>query len=227
MRVYDFLQSQLDEGIISERIRYLSNASCSISTFEKARAFVEVLDHNWKAAYGPIVIGSRAKNWLPSMASKRLVSPSNSRDKHECLNQHPHLYDLVLEVLALTPLKSPGFRAALGWADSVSTDILLKQFSSALKTSPKRTRIITLITHFGQIYAQKIVSTEFLDSLREIVQDVPWVPVNSSRDPEAINRTKHALLSETKLRAPFRQVYWRDISADSINFLRAMGCTSE
>ena len=83
MRVYDFLKSQLDEGIVSERIRYLSNASYSVSTFEKARAFVEILDDNWKAAYEPIVIESRTTTWLPSIASKPLVSPSNSRDKHE------------------------------------------------------------------------------------------------------------------------------------------------
>jgi hypothetical protein len=225
MRAYGFLKSQLDQGIISERIRYLSNASHSISTFEKARALVKILDDNWEDAYGPIVVEARTITWLPSIRSKPLVSPSKSRDRHEGLNQHPHLYDLVLEVLTFTPLKSPGFRKALGWSDSVSTDVLLRQFSSALKTSPIKARIITLITHLGQLQAERMMSAEFLDDLRKIVQDVAWVPV-SSRDPEAMSLTKYALLSETKLQFPFRQVHWRDISNDSIDFLGAMGCSS-
>ena len=44
MRVYDFLKSQLDQGIISERIKYLSNAGHSISAYEKEKALVKVLD---------------------------------------------------------------------------------------------------------------------------------------------------------------------------------------
>ena len=225
LRAYDFLKSQLDQGIISERIRYLSNASHSMPTFEKAKALVEILDDNWEDNYGPIVVGARTITWLPSIYSKPLVSPSKSRDRHEGLNQHPHLYDLVLEVLALTPLKSPGFRKALGWSDSVSTDVLLRQFSSALTTSSMKARIITLITHLGQLHAKHIISAEFLDDLRKIVHDKVWVPV-SSRDPEAMSLTKYALLSETKLQSPFRQVHWRDISNDSIDFLSAMGCSS-
>jgi len=228
MRVYDFLKSQLDQGIVSERIGYLSNVGHSISTFEKAKVFVEMLNDNWKDAYGPIVVESRTKTWLPSIASKPLVSPSNSRDKYEGQNQHPHLYDLVFEVLTLTPLKSSGFRKAIGWSDGVSTDVLLRQFSSAL-TSPsprKQARIIKLITHFGQLHARDMLPAEFLVNLRNIVRDIAWVPISSSQDPEAMNLTKYALLSETKLRLPFRQVYWRDISNDSITFLRAMGCTS-
>ena len=225
MRAYDFLKSELDKGIISERIKYLSNANHSISTFEKAKALVKILDNNWEDAYGPIVVEARTITWLPSVYSKPLVSPSKSRDRHEGLNQHPHLYDLVLEILAFTPLKSPGFRKALGWSDSVSTDVLLQQFSSALKTSSMKARIITLITHLGQLHAKRIISAEFLDDLRSIVQDKTWVPV-SSRDLEAMSLTKYALLSETKLQYPFRQVHWRDISNDSIHFLSAMGCSS-
>jgi hypothetical protein len=224
MRAYDFLKSQLDQGIISERIKYLSNANHSISTYEKAKALVKILDDNWKDGYGPIVVEARTITWLPSVCSQPLVPPSKSRDKHEGLNQHPNLYDLVLEVLPLTPLKSPGFRKALGWSDSVSADVLLRQFSSALalKTS---SRIITLITHLGQLHAKGMISTQFLDDLRKIVHDEAWVPV-SSRDSEAMSLTKYALLSETKLQFPFRQVHWRGISTDSMNFLRAMGCSS-
>ena len=44
MRVYDFLKSQLDQGIISEHIKYLSNAGHSISAYEKEKALVKVLD---------------------------------------------------------------------------------------------------------------------------------------------------------------------------------------
>jgi hypothetical protein len=225
MRVYGFLKSQLDQGIISERIKYLSNASHSFSTVEKAKAFVEILDDNWKDAYGPIVVEARTIVWLPSVYSKPLFPPSKSRDRHEGLSQHPHLYDLVWEVLAFTPLKSPGFRKALGWSDSVSTDVLLRQFSSALKTSSMKSRIITLITYLGQLHAKRMISAEFLNDLRQIVQDEAWVPV-SSRDPDAMSLTKYALLSETKLRSPFMQVHWRDISNDSIDFLSDMGCSS-
>ena len=223
MRVYDFLKSQLDQEIVSERIRYLSNASHSTSTFEKAKAFVKILDGNWDNAYSQIVEEARATNWLPS---RPLVSPSKSRDKHEGLNQHPHLYDLVLEVLSIDPLKSLGFRRALGWSDSVSTDVLLRQFSSALRPPSMKSRIITLVTHFGQLHAKGMISAEFLADLGNIVQDIAWVPVNSSQNPDAMSLTKYALLSETKLRAPFRKVYWQDISNDSINFLSSMGCTS-
>lgn len=233
MRAYNFLKFQLDQGIISERIRYLSNASHSSSTFqhtfEKAKALVEILDDNWKDAYGPIVVEARAITWLPSVCYKPLVSPSKSRDRHQGLNQHPHLYDLVLEVLALTPLKTTGFRKALGWSDSVSTDVLLRQFSSALTTSGSsmKARIITLITHLGQLHAKRMISAEFLDDLHKIVHDKEWVPVSSrDGDREAMSLTKYALLSKTKLQSPFRQVYWRDISNDSIDFLSAMGCSS-
>ena len=225
MRAYDFLKSQLDQGIVSERIKYLSNASHSVSTFEKAKALIKILDENWEDAYGPIVVEARTITWLPSVCSNPLLSPIKSRDRYEGLNQHPHLYDLVLEVLALTPLKAPGFRKALGWSDSVPTDVLLRQFSSALKTSSKKSRIVTLITHLGQLHAKRMISAEFLDDLRQIVHDKAWVPV-SSRDPEAMSLTKYALLSETKLQSPFRQVRWRDISNDSIDFLSAMGCSS-
>ena len=225
MRAYDFLKSELDQGIISERIIYLSNASQSFSTFDKAKALVKILDDDWEDAYSPIIVEARTITWLPSVYYKPLVSPAKSRDRHEGLNQHPHLYDLVLEVLALTPLKSPGFRKALGWSDSVSTDVLLQQFSSALTASSKKARIITLITHLGQLHAKRMISAEFLDELRTIVNDKAWVPV-SSRNPETMSLTKYALLSETKLQSPFGQVYWRDISNDSINFLSAMGCSS-
>ena len=225
MRAYDFLKSELDQGIISERIKYLSNVSHSISMYEKAKALIEILDDNWEDSYGPIIEETRTVAWLPSAYSKPLVPPSKSRDRHEGLNQHPHLYDLVLEVLDFTPLKSPGFRKALGWSDSVYTDVLLRQFSSALKSSSTKARIITLITHLGQLYAKRRVSAEFLDDLRIIVQDKAWVPV-SSPDPEAMCLTKYALLSETKLQSPFRQVLWRGISNDSIEFLSAMGCSS-
>ena len=227
MRAYGFLKSQLDQGIVSERIRYLSNASHSISTYEKAKALVKILDDNWEDAYGPIVVEARSITWLPSVCSQPLVPPSKSRDRHKGLNQHPYLYDLVLEVLTLTPLKSPGFREALGWSDNLSSDVLLRQFSSALsvKTSSIKARIITLITHLGQLHAKRIISAEFLDDLRNIVHEEEWVPVVSSRDPEAMSLTKYALLSETKLQAPFRQVHWRDISDDSIHFLSAMGCS--
>ena len=227
MRAYGFLKSQLDQGIISERIRYLSNARHSISTYEKAKALIKILDDNWEDAYGPIVVDARTITWLPSVCSEPLVSPSKSRDRHKGLNQHPYLYDLVLEVLTFTPLKSSGFRKALGWSDNLSDDILLRQFSSALrpKTSSIKARITTLITHLGQLHAKCMISAEFLDGLRKIVHDEAWVPV-SSRDPEAMSLTKYALLSETKLQAPFRQVHWRDISNDSISFLSAMGCSS-
>lgn len=219
MRVYHFLKSGLDLGIVSERIEYLSNAVYSPSILEKAKAFVKILDDNWEDAYGPSVVQARAITWLPS---KPLVSPSNSRDRYEGLHQHPHLYDLVLEVLAFAPLQSPGFRKALGWSDSVSTDVLLRQFSSALTSSlTRRSRVITLINYFGKHQ----ISAEFLADLRKIVQDTKWVPV-SSQDPDAMSRTKYALLSETNLPAPFSQVDWRDISKDCENFLSAMGCTS-
>jgi hypothetical protein len=225
MHVYDFLKSRLDQGIVSERIKYLSNTSHSTSTIEKAKAFVKLLDDNWKDDYGPIVAEARDNTWLPS---KTLVSPSKSRDRYEGLNQHLHLYDLVLEILVLDPLKSLGLRRALGWSDGVSTDVLLQQFTSALTTSPiYKARIITLITHFGQLHAKRMISAQILANLRSIVQDIAWVPVSSSRNPDAMSLTKYALLSETKLRAPFRQVYWRDISNDSINFLSVMGCTQQ
>jgi hypothetical protein len=224
MRVYDFLKSQLDQEIVSERIRYLSNTQYSTSILAKAKAFVKILDDNWEEVYSPIVVEARTITWLPS---NPLVSPSKSRDRHEGLNQHPHFYDLVLKVLDLAPLKSPGFRKALGWSDSVSDDVLLQQFTSALKTSSMKSRIIRLLTHFGQLHAKCMISAKFLTDLHEIVQDTAWVPVSSSRHPDAMSLTKYALLSETKLRAPFRQVYWRDISSDSIEFLRAMGCTSQ
>jgi hypothetical protein len=78
----------------------------------------------------------------------------------------------VLEVLDLTPLKSPGFPKALGWSDSVSTDVLLRQFSSALKTSSTKARIIMLITHLGQLQAKRMIPAEFLDDLCKIVRDI-------------------------------------------------------
>ena len=227
MRGYDFLKSQLDQSIVCERIKYLSNANNTTLIFEKAKGFVQMLDDKWKDAYGPIIVKSRTVAWLPSLPFKPLVSPSNSRDRYKGLNQHPDLYDLVLEVLNLAPLKSPGLRRALGWSDGISTDILLRQFSSALTTFPTKARIITLITHFGQLYAERSISAEFLDDLRKMVQNVAWVPVNSLRDPDAMSITKYALLSETNLPAPFGQVYWRDASNKStIDFLCAMGCTS-
>ena len=224
MRAYDFLKSQLDQGIISERIKHLSIATHSISTFEKANALVKILDDHWKDAYSPIVVEARTIAWLPFICSNPLVSPSKSRDSYEGLNQHLHLYDLVLEILTFTPLKSSGFRKALGWSDGVSTDLLLRQFSSALTISSKA-RIIRLITYLGQLHAKRMIPSEFLDNLRKIVHDIAWVPV-SSRDPDAMRLTKYALLSETKLPSPFRQVHWRDISNDSIDFLSAMGCSS-
>ncbi|KAF8817051.1 hypothetical protein BYT27DRAFT_7229032 [Phlegmacium glaucopus] len=177
MRAYDFF-------------KYISDASQSNPTFkfEKAQALVKILNDNWKDAYGPIVVKSRTKTWLPYIASEPL---------YEGLNQHPHLYDLVFQVLTLAPLKSSG----------LSTDSLRR-----------KARIRTLITHFGQLHAQGMLSDEFLN--------IAWVPVSSSRDPDVMKPTKYALLSETKLQPPFTQVSWRDISKDSINFLRAMGCTS-
>ena len=75
MPAYNFLKSQLDQGIISERIKYLSNASHSISTFEKAKALVKTLIENWEDAYGPIVVEARNITWLPSVCSRPLVSP--------------------------------------------------------------------------------------------------------------------------------------------------------
>ncbi|KIM49917.1 hypothetical protein M413DRAFT_439046 [Hebeloma cylindrosporum] len=217
-----FVDSSLNESIVWERIEYLSSGSSQgESISRKAVAFVELLNQFWKRPYRPLILRGRPMVWFPSN-DLSLIAPNRCRDRHRGDHAHPYYYDLCLRVLDVTRVTSPGFRSALGWSEPIPPHILVEQLRETLTRNlpEKASRLIELLNYLGQRYSD--VTSEVADDLRQVIDDQRWIPVVArSIESHALAASKHAVLSESGLGPPFRQV---DPRLEH-RFLIEMGCT--
>ena len=220
-----FVNSSLDESIVKERLEYLSSqASDEKSNVRKATAFVKLLNRSWKFSYGPLISrGSMELKWFPCNGLS-LVSPDRCRDSHPGPHGHRYYYDFCLEILDGVVVSEHGFRSALGWSDPIPSDILIEQLQKTLMTvDRKHDRLVELLNYIGRLRSDRAITSEVSERIKRIVDGQLWIPVMRSQVGfHNLATSKHAVLSESALRPPFRQV---DPQLKYPRFLLEMGCT--
>lgn len=217
-----FVNSSLDESIVQERLEYLSSgASDERLTVGKATAFVELLNQSWKCSYQPLILKWRSMEWFPYNGLS-LVAPDRCRDSHQGPHAHPYYYDLCLKMLNGFVVSAPGFRSALGWSDPIPSHILVEQLRQTLKLG-KRDRLIEMLNYLGQRHSEGELTSKATGDLKQVVDGQLWIPVISRfLVSHNLVMSKHAILSESGLGPPFRQV---DPQLKHPCFLLEMGCT--
>ena len=217
-----FVKSSLDESIIQERLDYLSSgASDEKGNVSKAASFVKLLNQSWRSSYGPLISRWRSMKWFPCNGLS-LVDPDHCRDSHPGPHAHPFYYNFCLNMLDGIVVSEPGFRSALGWSDPIPSSVLIEQLRKTLNTSDrKRDRLVELLNYLGRLRSDGRLTGE-VEHLKKIVEGQLWIPVMRSLGSHNMATSKHAVLLETSLRPPFRQV---DPQLRYPHFLLEMGCT--
>jgi len=225
MQSEGFLDSSLTESIVQERLEYFKSANSEEKTIaKKATNFIELLDKFWKPSYKPFIFRERSKEWFPCNGLS-LAAPDQCRDSHRGPHEHPYYYDLCLRVLYGNVVSAPDLRSALGWSDAIPSHILLEQFRLTLErgTNSNGDRLIKLLNYLGHLHSDSSLVIEVVEGLKKIVSAKPWIPVMAGPTGSFNLATcKHAVLSESELRPPFRQV---DPQFKHLRFLLEMGCT--
>ena len=217
-----FVNSSLDESIVRERLEYLSSsASDENPNVSKATALVKLLNQSWMSSYGPLISRGRSMKWFPCNGLS-LVAPDHCRDSHPGPHTHPYYYNFCLNILDGVVVSEPGFRSALGWSDPIPSNILIEQLRKTLNTSDrKHDRLVELLNYLGRLHSDDALTCE-IEHLKQIVDGQLWIPVMRSIGSHNLATSKHAVLSESGLRPPFRQV---DPQLKYPRFLLEMGCT--
>jgi len=226
MRRECFVDSSLNESIIQERLDYLSSAASDNKPIvRKATSFVKLLDQSWKPSYRPLILRARSMEWFPY--SNRLAAPDQCRDSHQDLHAHPYYYDLYLKVGDRVIASGAMFRSALGWSDVIPSQILVEQLRLTLEPEIDRKcdRLIKLLDYLGYLHSRGALTRDVVQNLKKTVGGQAWIPVMAhSIGSHNLATSKHAVLSGSGLRPPFRQVnaQLRDLR---FPFLLEMGCT--
>lgn len=227
MHSLGFFPSSLDQYIVQERLRYLSeNGSDDPKAFEKAVTFVLLLERFWDKNFRETINLFRDRFWLPRTASTSLLTPNETRDSYQGEHADPCFYDLVLTVLRsdVVFVTNPHFRSALGWSSRVPIDILVRQLVCTLalpRDKSRYERLSKLIAYMSRLHQNGQLSSEDIQSVRMIVMNVSWIPAAASSTETVA--TEYALLSDIDLKPPFRQVHRIEFRS----FLLAMGCTDK
>jgi hypothetical protein len=123
-------------------------------------------------------------------------------------------------------VSSPGFRSTLGWSDPIPSHILVEQLRQTLERNldGKGDRLIKLLNYLGHRHSEGLLTSEVADDLKQVIEGQLWIPVTARRalGSHDLVMSKYAVLSESSLRAPFRQV---DPQLKHHRFLLEMGCT--
>jgi hypothetical protein len=217
-----FVKSSLDESIVQERLEYLSSgAPDEKANVNKAAALVKLLNQSWRSSYGPHISRRRSMKWFPCNGLS-LVDPDHCRDSHPGPHAHPYYYNFCLNILDGIVVSELGFRSALGWSDPIPSPVLIEQLRKTLNTSDrKRDRLVELLNYLGRLRSEGRLTRE-VEHLKQIVEGQLWIPVMRSIGSHNMATSKHAVLLESGLRPPFRQV---DPQLRYPHFLLEMGCT--
>ncbi|KAF7311321.1 hypothetical protein MKEN_01033800 [Mycena kentingensis (nom. inval.)] len=168
-------RSQLTHALAIERIAYLTTAHNSTEIFRKSRLFLRLLDENWSSIN--LTSSSLASAWLPIAEGRALAAPSQCRDGRRDGKSDAYLFDLVLST-TVDRVENANLRAALGWND-IPLDVLRQQLAKALShTKNQSVRLHALITELAR--RVQSLSPSNLDSLREAVGDLGWIPVDNA-----------------------------------------------
>ena len=131
-------------------------------------------------------------------------------------------YDLCLKMINRFAVSAPDFRSALGWSDPIPSHVLVEQLRQTLKLG-KRDRLIELLNYLGQRHSDGQLTSEATEDLKQVVDGQLWIPVVPRfLVSHNLVMSKHAVLSESGLGPPFRQV---DSQLKYPLFLLEMGCT--
>ena len=226
MQSRGFLHADLDNFVVQDRLDYLSTAKTNQDPHlhQKASTFIRILDLHWKHQYSLLLLPYRDHQWLPHPTeASQLISPNKCRDGHYDLHSNPYYYDLVWDVLKIDLLSSD-LREALGWCDAVPSSILIDQYRHTLDQAEGRQRnerLVVLLQYIDQLHCNSELLDEALPALRSLGANRSWIPIADSRH-ETVT-AKHALLSNCRLRAPFRHV---DARLKDLKILQQMGCTT-
>ena len=224
-----FLPHVLDQDIITNRLRYLSGpVSDDEHAFAKSKYFVELLNRFWDVKYHQLIVQYRDQPWLPLSPPCALIAPKEARDRFPGEHSDPRFYDLVLQVLRdeIVRVTAHGLRSALGWSDRVPIDILVRQMHTTLvlpKSPDRSDRLSKLISYLSRLHAGAQLSSDDIETFRNLVQGRPWLPVVGGYYSGLADtvRTEHALLAQIDLRPPFYQIH----QGGCQQFLVRMGCT--
>ncbi|KAI0071823.1 hypothetical protein K474DRAFT_1712121 [Panus rudis PR-1116 ss-1] len=209
------LVSVCDHGVIVDRL-------CRISTLDNvmARKLAErLLIHLNDCSFDYRGVDAlRTVAWLPTLNGLRRAN--ECRDDSEA--HASALFDHVLAVLEVpsAPPISPRLREGLGWHQHLPLDVLTKQLQVEVSDSPCASRLELLIRELGRRVGE--MGAGELAALREITQNVPWIPISLN----TLSGSSQAILDQNFSLNGFYIVPAKfAFNEDIRRFLQSMGCS--
>ncbi|KAF9064336.1 hypothetical protein BDP27DRAFT_1426006 [Rhodocollybia butyracea] len=230
MKAANFYCSKLSPKLVHERIGYISsNSLADPSCFDKARALLCLLSEadQWDPSFTEILRTEESVSWIPCWIPTTSYSELLPRQHCRSGKEGEHfLFDLVLAKVLCNV--SENVRGALGWSSPLSFDVLEQQFQAIFDypNNPGHPdRLLHLIKYISKQQSDGIVTPQNLESLKNMVQHCPWIPLRTSRESRLM-LSQHILLSfEQGIGSTFFPIPSKLRDLDCVNFLREMGCS--